>query len=193
MSVNLAKGQQISLSKESGVPLAFVRMGLGWQAAPRKGFLGKLLGAPDIDLDASAVLFAGGQPVDVVYFNQLTSTDGSVGHSGDNRTGSDGEGDDESITVDLVRVPVQIDQIVFTVNSFTGASFKEIETAYCRLIDETTGGELARYTLGGGGGHTAQIMTKLHRTDGTWRMAAIGEPAFGRTFQDLLPAIVQHL
>ncbi|WP_427924077.1 TerD family protein [Streptomyces sp. cg40] len=193
MSVNLGKGQQVSLSKSDGSALTSVRMGLGWQAAPRKGFLAKLTGPREIDLDASALLFAGRESVDVVYFQHLTSDDGSVRHTGDNLVGGAGSGDDETILVDLGRVPVHIDQIVFTVNSFTGQTFAEVQNAFCRLIDETTGQELARYTLSGGGTYTAQIMAKLYRAGGGWQLKAIGEPAAGRTFQDLLPAVAAHL
>ncbi|WP_320784739.1 TerD family protein [Streptomyces sp. CRN 30] len=194
MSVNLSKGQQISLSKSDGTALTAVRMGLGWQAAQRKGFLARLTGPKDIDLDASALLFSGGRLADVAFFQHLTSDDGSVRHLGDNLTGGSGAGgDDETVLVDLGRVPAHVDHIVFTVNSFTGQTFTEVENAFCRLVDETTGQELARYTLGGGGAHTAQIMAKLHRADGGWQLKAIGEPATGRTFQDLLPAIAAHL
>ncbi|OKK02589.1 Tellurium resistance protein terZ [Streptomyces sp. CB03234] len=193
MSVNLTKGQQISLSKSDGGALSVVRMGLGWKSAPRKGFLARMT-AREIDLDASAVLFADKQPVDVVFFQHLVSDDGSVRHTGDNRVGGAGQGgDDESILVDLQRVPVHIDQIVFTVNSFTGQTFEEVDNAFCRLLDETTGQELARYTLTGGGRHTAQIMAKVQRGGTGWQMAAIGSPADGRTFQDLMPAIAAHL
>ncbi|MCX4675499.1 TerD family protein [Streptomyces sp. NBC_01433] len=193
MSVNLSKGQQISLSKSDGGALSVVRMGLGWKSAPRKGFLAKLT-AREIDLDASAVLFADNQPVDVVFFQHLVSDDGSVRHTGDNRVGGAGQGgDDESIVVDLQRVPVHIDQIVFTVNSFTGQTFEEVDNAFCRLLDESNGQELARYTLTGGGRHTAQIMAKVRRSGTGWEMAAIGSPADGRTFQDLMPAITPHL
>ncbi|MBI0294184.1 TerD family protein [Streptomyces sp. PRKS01-29] len=192
MTVNLAKGQQISLSKAGGAALTAVRMGLGWQSAPRKGFLARLT-AKEIDLDASAVLFADRQPVDVVFFQHLASDDGSVRHTGDNLVGGSGQGDDESILIDLERVPVHIDQIVFTVNSFTGQTFEEVRHAFCRLVDETNGQELARYTLSGGGAYTAQIMAKLHRSGGAWQMSAIGSPTTGRTFQDLMPAITAHL
>ncbi|MFF9479305.1 TerD family protein [Streptomyces sp. NPDC014733] len=193
MSVNLSKGQKISLSKSDGGALTLVRMGLGWQAAGRKGFWAKLT-AKEIDLDASAVLFAGQQPVDVVFFQHLISDDGSVRHTGDNRVGGAGQGgDDESILVDLGKVPGNVDQIVFTVNSFTGQTFQEVQNAFCRLVDETTGQELARYTLDGGGAHTAQIMAKVYRSDQGWQMAALGSPANGRTFQDLMPAIAAHL
>jgi tellurium resistance protein TerZ len=194
VSVNLAKGQGISLSKSDGGALSVVRMGLGWQAAPRKGFLAKLT-ARDIDLDASAVLFApGGELVEVVYFNKLTSADGSVRHTGDNLTGGAvSGGDDESILVDLQKVPARVEQIVFTVNSFTGQTFAAVQDAFCRLVDESSGQELARYTLTGGGPYTAQIMAKVQRTGTGWQMTAIGAPATGRTFKDLLPAITPHL
>ena len=193
MGVTLTKGQQISLEKSGEGALNVVRMGLGWQAAPRKGFLARLT-AREIDLDASAVLFAGTEPVDVVFFQHLISNDGSVRHTGDNVVGGAGQGgDDESILVDLARLPVHIDQIVFTVNSFTGQTFAEVQNAFCRLIDDSTGQELARYTLSGGSPYTAQIMAKVHRTGGAWHMSALGEPANGRTFQDLIPAIAAHL
>ncbi|MER7915420.1 MULTISPECIES: TerD family protein [unclassified Streptomyces] len=194
MSVNLSKGQRISLDKADGGALDAVRMGLGWRAAPRKGFLAKLAGAREIDLDASALLFAGGRLADVVFFQHLASDDGSVRHLGDNLVGGAGAGgDDEVILVDLARVPGHVDQIVFTVNSFTGQTFGEVQDAFCRLVDERTGAELARYTLSGGGAYTAQIMAKLHRTGTGWQLQALGAPASGRTFQDLLPAISAHL
>ncbi|KJS52601.1 TerD family protein [Streptomyces rubellomurinus] len=195
MSVSLAKGQKISLEKPGGGQLSVVRMGLGWRAAQPKGFFAKLLSVgQEIDLDASAVLFSQGRPVDVVFFQHLTSNDGSVRHSGDNLVGGAGDQtDDESITVDLTRIAAEVDQIVFTVNSFTGQTFQEVEAAFCRLVDETTGAELARYTLTGGGPYTAQIMAKVQRTPGGWQMAAIGQPASGRTFQDLMPELVKHL
>ncbi|MEV6009226.1 TerD family protein [Streptomyces sp. NPDC051976] len=192
MTVNMSKGQKISLSKADGGTLTAIRMGLGWQAAPRRGLFGSR--TREIDLDASAVLFADKQPVDVVFFQHLTSDDGSVRHTGDNLVGGAGQGgDDESILVDLQRVPVHVDQIVFTVNSFTGQSFAEVENAFCRLVDETNGQELARYTLTGGGAFTAQIMAKVQRGASGWSMTAIGTPANGRTFQDLIPAILPAL
>ncbi|MDT0379907.1 TerD family protein [Streptomyces sp. DSM 42041] len=192
MTVNLSKGQAVSLRKSDGGSLSAVRMGLGWQAAPRRGLFGRRTKA--IDLDASAVLFAGKQPVDVVFFKHLVSDDGSVRHSGDNLVGGAGRGgDDETVMVDLQHVPAHIDQIVFTVNSFTGQTFTEVENAFCRLLDAANGEELARYTLTGGGAYTAQIMAKVQREGSGWQMTAIGEPAEGRTFQDLMPAIVPHL
>lgn len=192
MSVSLAKGQTVSLKKNDGGTLTHVRMGLGWDAVKKKGFFGNSK-SQSVDLDASAVLYdAGGNVADQVWFRQLRSTDGSVQHSGDNLTG-DGEGDDESITVFLAKLPPAITRIVFLVNSFTGQNFSQIENAFCRLVDETNGQEIARYELTGSGTHTAQVMAKLTRDGAGWSMTAIGAIASGRTFRDLLPAITPHL
>jgi tellurium resistance protein TerZ len=193
MSVNLTKGQKVSLAKRGGGTLSVVRMGLGWDAVKKRGLFGGSK-SQSIDLDASALLFDGaGQLVDAVWFRQLQSRDGSVRHTGDNLTG-DGDGDDESVIVDLTRLSPGTTQIVFTVNSFTGQDFSQIENAFCRLVDETTGEELARYDLSGSGRHNAQIMAKVSRAgSGEWTMTAIGATASGRTVQDLVPATAGYL
>jgi tellurium resistance protein TerZ len=191
--VNLSKGQTISLEKRGGGTLTRVRMGLGWDAIKKKGLFGKLKDQ-SVDLDASALLFdANRQLVDQVWFQQLRSKDGSVQHTGDNLTGA-GEGDDESVVVDLQSVPPTVTQIVFVVNSFTGQNFSQVENAFCRLVDTTANDtELARYELTGSGTHNAQVMAKVSRAGGGWSMTAIGAIANGRTFRDLLPTVTQHL
>ncbi|AXA92357.1 TerD family protein [Massilia sp. YMA4] len=193
MSVNLSKGQKISLDKEAGSTLTRVVMGLGWDAVKSKGFLGFGAKSADIDLDASCIVFDdANKPLDVVWFRQLKSRDGSISHSGDNRTGA-GDGDDEQVTVNLQQVPPNVKSIVFTVNSFTGQSFAQVENAYCRLINADNGKEVARFNLSVQGQHSAQLMAKLYRHNGEWKMHAIGENGTGRTFDDLLPQIAQHL
>ena len=190
MAVNLAKGQKISLEKQDGSSLTQVFMGLGWDVA--KGIFG--FGGGSIDLDASCVMFDDQNRVlDTVWFRQLQSLDGSIRHSGDNRTG-DGDGDDEVIHVDLTRVQATVKSLVFTVNSFTGQTFEKVANASCRLVDNTNRGEVAKLNLSDvKGAHTAVIMAKVYRHNGAWKMHAIGENANGRTFQDLLPRIVPHL
>jgi tellurium resistance protein TerZ len=188
MSVSLSKGQKVSLAKRDGGSLTRVRMGLGWDAVKKRGFLGGSK-SQSIDLDASALLFDGaGRLVDQVWFQQLLSKDGAVQHTGDNLTGA-GEGDDESVRVDLSALSANVATIVFTVNSFTGQDFSQIENAFCRLIDETNECEIARYDLSGSGRHNAQIMAKVSRDGAGWSMTAMGIPATGRTFRDLLPAM----
>ncbi|OON64326.1 Tellurium resistance protein terZ [Massilia sp. KIM] len=194
MAVNLQKGQKISLDKEAGGALNRIVMGLGWDVAKSKGFFGFGGGKGQaVDLDASVVMFDDAKrPVDVVWFRQLKSRDGSVSHSGDNRTGA-GEGDDEQISVELNRVPPEVQALVFTVNSFTGQNFSTVENAYCRLVNAANNQEVARFNLSVQGTHTAQIMAKLYRHNGEWKMHAIGENGVGRTIDDLMPQIVAHL
>ena len=194
MSVNLQKGQKISLDKEAGGALSRITMGLGWDVAKSKGFFGFGGGSgAAVDLDASVVLFdESNRPVDTVWFRQLKSKDGSITHTGDNRTGA-GDGDDEQISVDLSRVPATVKSLVFTVNSFTGQNFSTVENAYCRLINAGNNQEVARFNLSVQGTHTAQIMAKLYRHNAEWKMHAIGENGSGRTFDDLMPLITPHL
>ncbi|OFA00698.1 TerD family protein [Duganella phyllosphaerae] len=193
MSVSLSKGQKINLEKQGGGALGKVTMGLGWDAIKSKGFLGFGSKSEAVDLDASVVMFdEGNSPVDVIWFRQLRSKDGSVVHTGDNRTGA-GDGDDEQINVDLGAVPASVKSLVFTVNSFTGQTFAQVENAYCRLVDASNGQEVARFNLSVQGPHSAQIMAKVYRHNGAWKMHAIGENGNGRTFDDLLPQISAHL
>ncbi len=192
--VNLQKGQSVRLAKSGGGALSKVTMGIGWDVRKATG-LSRFFGGAggDIDLDASCLLFdSNGQMVDAVWFRQLRSTDGSIRHTGDNRTGA-GEGDDEQVIVELVDVPSAVKILVFTVSSFQGDTFDRIDNAYCRLVDATTDVELARYDLTGSGSHTGQIMAKLSRADGGWEMKAIGDPTNGRTFHDMLPAIATSI
>ena len=149
-----------------------------------------------IDLDASAVMFAGGQPADVVFYNHLRSDDGSVQHSGDNRTGQ-GEGDDEVIMVDLPRVPGHVDTIAFIVTSYEGHTFEQVQNAFTRLVDHTTNAELARFTLSGGKGpqhqHTGMVMAKVYRQGQDWKLQALGEPMQARTPSDAMGQLTRLL
>lgn len=172
-TVSLAKGQQVSLKKDGGVPLTTVRMGLGWDPIKKGSFFGNR--TPEVDLDASAVLFADHQIVDVAYYGQLVSKDGSIRHSGDNLTG-EGEGDDEVIAVDLSRVPAHVTTVMFIVTSYQGHTFDQLSNAFCRLVDATTNAELARYTLVGPKMRTtAMMMAKFFRVGSEWKLKAIGD------------------
>jgi stress response protein SCP2 len=111
---------------------------------------------------------------DVVYYGQLNAKDGSITHKGDNLTG-EGEGDDEVIVVDLTRVPQHVTGIVFTVTSYRGQTFEQVANAFCRLVDNTTNTELARFTLQGGMPFTGLVMAKVYRQGSEWKLQAIGD------------------
>jgi len=193
MSVSLSKGQKVSLSKD-GASLSRIFMGLGWDIAKKGGLLGGLFGGnEDIDLDASCLVFDdAGNKVDEIWFRQLKGMNGAILHTGDNLTGA-GDGDDETIKVDLSKLPSTVTSLVFTVNSFRGQTFDKVTNAYCRVVDEVSGQELAKFALGETGSHTGLVMAKVYRHNGEWKIHAIGEKTNGRTFQEMMSAITAAL
>jgi tellurium resistance protein TerZ len=179
-TINLVKGQKISLEKPGGGSLTKVFMGLGWDPAR---------GGDDIDLDASCICFnASKEVVDTIYFGKLNGANGSIVHSGDNLTG-DGDGDDEVINVDLSKVPSNIESLVFTINSFRGQTFNEVANCFARLVDASSKQELCIYKLAEKGSNTGVVMCRIYRYNGQWKISAMGNPASGRTAHDLESAV----
>ncbi|MFQ6853815.1 TerD family protein [Streptomyces sp. 35M1] len=183
--VNLQKNQTVSLVKGGAPLLSRVRMGLGWEPA----FRGK-----DIDLDASVIAYGPDRNhLDSCYFGKLTILNGAIKHSGDNLTG-EGAGDDETIVVDLGRIPADATGLVFTVNSFTGQKFNEVAKAYCRLIDDASGEELVRFDLTGAEPQTGVMMAKLIKQfTGEWEMTAMGEFVKSRTVRGMVKPAAKAL
>ncbi|ULH17236.1 TerD family protein (plasmid) [Deinococcus sp. KNUC1210] len=185
-SVSLKKAQTINLNKAAGKALTRVTVGLGWDAATH---------GTRIDLDAGCLVFdERKKDIDKVWFMKLSGQNRAIVHSGDNLTG-DGSGDDERISIDLSALSPQVKWLVFTINSFSGQNFAAVRNAFCRLVDDTTGQELARYDLGAVGAATAMIMAKLERTGGSgaddgWHLTALGEPGSGMTVRAMVkPAL----
>jgi tellurium resistance protein TerD len=200
MGVSLSKGGNVSLSKEEAqqkaatatdpqvaqqfsqladsIPeggLTHLLVGLGWDARTTTG--------EEFDTDAAALLLNTDGKVasdaDFVFFNNLKSPDGSVEHSGDNRTGL-GEGDDEVIKVNLAGVPADVDKIVFPVSIHNGEqrgqNFGQIRNAYVRVLNPDTNAELARYDLSEDAStDTAMVFGELYRNGATWKFRAIGQ------------------
>ncbi|KQW46994.1 hypothetical protein ASC77_17555 [Nocardioides sp. Root1257] len=166
--IELTKGQEMALPVDAGV----LRMGLGWDKNPSAGGFSSG-GNRDVDLDASAVEFGGGQLFDLAFYNNTRTRDGSVEHLGDNTTGS-GDGDDETITVDLAKVHRQIDTIFLLVTSYQGHSLEWVANAYCRVVDDQ-GTELARVTLTLGVPETGVVMARIVRDGEGWTLRAVAE------------------
>ena len=195
MAINLTKGQKINLEK-NGQSLQRIAMGLGWDVAKKKGLLGSIFGGAieNIDLDASCLCFDSQHNlIDNVYFGSLISKDGAIKHSGDNLTG-DGDGDDETIFVDLGALNPQIDFLIFTVNSFRGQNFEKVENAFCRVYDwDSKKTEFAYFNLSQKGAHTGMIMLKVYRHNGIWKLAAIGQTTQGRIASQLVEEVKRLL
>ena len=174
MALSLSKGGNLSLSKEAP-GMTKVLVGLGWDARSTDG--------QDFDLDASAFLLKADGKVradsDFIFYNQLKSVDGSVEHTGDNRTG-EGDGDDEAIKVDLSKVPADIDRIAFTVTIHEAETrkqnFGQVRGAFIRIVNQDNNSEVARYDLAEDAStETAMIFAELYRNGSEWKFRAVGQ------------------
>jgi tellurium resistance protein TerD len=174
MAVSLSKGGNVSLSKEAP-GLVAIDVGLGWDARVTDGSA--------FDLDASAFLLNDGGKVrtdsDFIFYNNTASPDGSVVHQGDNQTGS-GDGDDETVSIDLSKVPAGVQKIAFTVTIHEAEArkqnFGQVNNAYIRVLNKTDGKEITRYDLSEDySTETAMIFGELYRHGGEWKFKAIGQ------------------
>ena len=108
----MRKGSTIHIGdyvRNSKIP-KWVTFGLTWDVTD----------GVNIDLDASAICLGKDlRPLDIIFFKQLRSKDGSVRHSGDEREG-DEMGDDERINVSLPNTSPDIHYIAFVINSYSG-------------------------------------------------------------------------
>lgn len=174
MSISLSKGGNISLSKE--VPsLSKITVGLGWDP--------KVTDGVEFDLDASAfVLNAAGRTISdkhFIFYNNLKSPDGAVVHTGDNTTGQ-GDGDDETLTVDLKALSQEAARIAFTVTIHDADARKQnfglVAGSFIRVVDSVTGREITRYDLGEDAStQTALIFGELYSHNSEWKFRAVGE------------------
>ncbi len=174
MSISIAKGGNVSLSKEAP-GLTKILIGLGWDARATDG--------ADFDLDASAFLCTESGKVrsdaDFIFYNQLKSSDGSVEHTGDNLTG-EGEGDDEAIKVDLSRVAAEIQKVAVAVTIHDADNRKQnfgmVQNAFIRVVNDSDNKEIARYDLSEDySTETALIFGEVYRHGAEWKFRAVGQ------------------
>lgn len=174
MGVSLSKGGNVSLSK-TDPGLKKVLIGLGWEARSTDGV--------DFDLDASAFLLTESGKVrgdnDFIFYNNLRSVDGSVEHTGDNRTGA-GEGDDEALKIDLDKVPADITKIVFTVTIHDADARKQnfgmVSDAFIRIVNDDSNVEVARFDLTEDAStETAMVFGEIYRHNGEWKFRAVAQ------------------
>ncbi|MDE5975553.1 MAG: TerD family protein [Muribaculaceae bacterium] len=169
MAINLQKGQRVA------VELPKFTIGLGWDVNESStGF--------DFDLDASAFIMGENRKILAdeyfVFYNNLNSPDGAVEHTGDNRTG-EGEGDDESIRIDLSKIDPRATEITFVVTIHEAdqrrQNFGQVRNAFIRIYDENTGEEIMRYDLDEDFSiETAVEFGRLYKRNGQWKFEAIG-------------------
>lgn len=169
MTISLTKGENINLQKESDAKKFSI--GLGWDAGD------------NFDLDASVLLLNDNGKATkegrVVYFKNLKSDCGSVVHSGDNRTGA-GDGDDETITVDLTAVPEDVKKVKVIVDIYDAVNrnqhFGKVQNAFARVYETDTKTEVCKFDLTEDyTGSTSVYVADLYNHNGEWKFKAIGE------------------
>jgi len=174
MAISLSKGGNVSLTK-SAPGLTNILIGLGWDARATDG--------AGFDLDASAFLLTPDGKVrsdaDFVFFNQPASSDGSVKHLGDNTTG-EGEGDDEQMTVDLSKVPADVDKIAIGVTiheaETRNQNFGMVSQGFVRVVNAADNSEIVRYDLSEDFSvETALVFGEIYRHSGEWKFKAVGQ------------------
>jgi tellurium resistance protein TerD len=172
--VNLTKGGNVSLTKQAP-GLTAVIVGLGWDARTTDGRA--------FDLDASAIVVnADGKALSdkhFVFFNNLTTPDGAVQHTGDNVTG-EGAGDDEQVRVNLAGLPPEAARVVFPVSIYeadtAGQTFGQVRNAFIRVVNQADQSELARYDLSEDAStETAMVFGELYRNNDEWKFRAVGQ------------------
>ncbi|MBR2006107.1 MAG: TerD family protein [Thermoguttaceae bacterium] len=171
MAISLSKGQNTQL--DAG--LTQIKVGLGWN--PRVG------AGEAFDLDASCFMLDAADSVrseaDFIFYNQLTSPCGSVQLMGDNRDGV-GDGDDETLVVDLSKVPSDVAKLVFVATIYEatkrGQNFGMVGDAYIRLVDQKTDEEIAKFELSEDAClERSLIFGELYKRNGAWKFRALGQ------------------
>lgn len=180
VTINLTKkvaaGQKISLTKENP-GLSKIVIGMGWNPRRTDG--------KAFDLDAAAFLVTADGKIrtaqDMVSYVEGfgTHASGSVIYGGDNKDGQ-GEGDDETLTVDLSKVPDDIAKIVFTASIYAGRSrgqnFGMVDGAYARLVDAINNAELYKFDLSEDAStNTAVILVRLYKINNEWKFEGVGQ------------------
>ncbi len=174
MALSLEKGGNLSLDKVAP-GLKKIVLGLGWDARATDG--------AEFDLDASAFMLNADGKVrsgaDFIFYNQMRSPEGAVEHTGDNRTGA-GDGDDESIKVDLSMVPQDIQKIAFTVTIHDAEqrrqNFGQVSNAFIRVVNTENNNEVVRFDLAEDAStEAAMVFGELYRNGGEWKFRAVGQ------------------
>lgn len=175
-ALNLEKGEKVDLTK-THPGLTQIVVGCGWDVNNS--------GGADFDLDTTIVLLKEDKSVfegakGVIYFNNKEGF--GLKHNGDNLTGA-GDGDDETINVNLAAIPAEVKRAVVIINIYQAESrrqhFGQVRNAFVRVY-EPSGNELAKYDLSEDySGKTGMIMGQIYRHNGEWKFEAMGNGANG--------------
>lgn len=172
--LSLFRGKSASLTKDNP-GLKRILAGISWDARVTDG--------EGFDLDLSILMLGKNgkmrSDADFVFYNNPKSAEGSVIYSGDNRTG-DGDGDDETMAIDLSRIPAEVPKLLVVASIHEAAEKKQnfgmVSKAVIRILDVDAKKEIARYDLGEDSGtETALVFGEIYLHDGEWKFKAVGQ------------------
>ncbi len=168
--VHLKKGQKFNLSQVNP-NLSEIQVCLGWDILNQA-----------CDLDASAIMLGADNKVVgddwFVFYGQPTSPDGSITHMCDSTNGA-GAGDDEIININLNKIDQRVQKIAFvvTINEALekNLNFSMVSNAYVRVVDKSTGGEIAKFMLSEYFATvTSMVVGEVYNKGGQWRFNPVG-------------------
>jgi tellurium resistance protein TerD len=187
--MKLTKNSSIKLSKDSD-SLRRVRVVLDWKAPDNTN-----LGRFDLDAECFGLVkseIASGYELFeddyFVYYDNLSTDNKSIVHSGDDKDGSDGE----TITVDLTKIPDAIDNLTFFVTIHKAVkrkqSFGQVKESVIRIYDDIEGDMIAEYKLNEMfTDETAVQFGTIYRSEDGWDFKAIGV-GYRQELRDILEA-----
>jgi tellurium resistance protein TerD len=169
VAINLSKGQRVELGlQKAGI-------GLGWDPNEGTGY--------DFDLDASAFMVnqQGKIPNEkyFIFYNNQNSPCGSVESEGDDLTGGNSDGDDETLNVEFAKIDPQISEIIIVVtiheHDVRKQNFGQVRNSFIRIYDKATDEEICKYELDEDFSiESAVEFGRLYKKDGGWRFEAVG-------------------
>jgi len=169
MAINLKKGQREVISSGN------FTIGLGWDTNESSN-------GQEYDLDASVFILGENKKLisdaHFIFYNNLKSPDGAVIHTGDNRTG-EGEGDDESIKIDLSYIDSKTSEICVVVTideaQAKNQNFGQVRNAFVRIVDNSTNTEVMKFELDEDFSvETAVEFGRIYKRNNEWKFEAIG-------------------
>ncbi len=159
------KGMSFDIKDKAGNAFTKLYVGAGWD----------MVGAP-VDLDLVAACLSGGKltaQTRLVYFGDKTEPGVTLG--ADNTTG-EGDGDDESIVLDLTKVEADVDSIALGVAAYSGADLATAKNFRFRIVNGQTASEPQVFevkTTDATAGDTVLHAATLHRTANGWTIEAV--------------------
>lgn len=169
MAINLQKGQRETINAPKFV------IGLGWDTNSSST-------GSAFDLDASLFIMGENKKILAdeffVFYNNATSPDGAVEHTGDNLTGA-GDGDDEQIKIDLSKIDPRATEICVVITIHEAESrrqnFGQVRNSFIRIFDASTNTDLLKYELEEDFSiETAVEFGRIYKRNNEWKFEAVG-------------------